>query len=166
MPAETCLPSRPARPFRLAPLALVVLLVATAFAVLAPAGAAQAAAPSGGADLCARVGDRAGFPRNDTLVLAVAIALAESNCVRTARGENGPTRGCGNGSTDRGLWQINDCWHPQVSDRCAYRAQCNADAAYRISSGGKDFTPWVTYNAGRHLQFMDEARAAVARLGD
>jgi hypothetical protein len=165
MPAHSHLPSHPIPSFRLTRLGLVALLVTTAFVVLAPASAAQAAAPSDGADLCARVGDRAGFPRNDTLVLAVAIGLAESGCIRTARGVNGPTQGCPNGSVDRGLWQINSCWHPEVSDRCSYRAQCNAHAAYAISSGGTDFTPWVTYNAGLHLRYMDEARAAVDRLG-
>ncbi len=146
---------------RLARLGVIAALACMALMVPAPA----MAAPSSGADLCARVGDRAGFPRDDTLVTAVAIAMAESGCVRKAKLVNGPTQGCPNGSVDRGLWQINSCWHPEVSASCTYRVRCNALAAYRISSGGTDFSPWVTYNTGAYLAFLDEARAAVARIG-
>lgn len=120
-------------------------------------------APAARADRCARVGHNSGF-RGESLVTAVAVALAESGCNLTARGTNGPTSGCPNGSVDRGLWQINDCYHPEVSDACAYDAQCNADATYRISSGGTDWRPWTTYRSGVYRRFLDEARAAVDRL--
>jgi len=109
------------------------------------------------ADLCAHVGHNAGFP-NDRLVTAVAVALAESRCNPDATGTNT------DGSRDRGLWQINSRWHPEVSDACAYDAQCNANEAYRISSQGTSWTPWTTYNSGAYTSWLDEARAAVDRL--
>jgi len=114
-------------------------------------------------DLCARVGHTAGY-RSDGLVVAVAVALAESTCTPSATGTNPPTAGCPNGSSDRGLWQINSCYHPTVSNGCAYDAQCNATAAYRISSGGRSWTPWATYNSGRYRSFLSTAATAVRRL--
>jgi peptidoglycan hydrolase-like protein with peptidoglycan-binding domain len=117
-----------------------------------------------GADLCARVGYDAGF-RGERLVTAVAVALAESSCRPSASNTNGPTAGCPNGSTDRGLWQINNCYHPSVTNTCAYNAACNARAAYSISSSGSNWQPWSTYNSGRYRSFLTQARAAVNRLG-
>jgi hypothetical protein len=163
------------------PIAAILAVVATLAALLLavpPASGAPGPTPAsvGGpaplatpaasaADLCARVGSAAGFPRPAALTTAVAIALAESGCQPGARGSNGPTAGCPNGSLDRGLWQINDCYHYEVSDSCAYDAQCNANAAARISARGRDFTPWSTYNSGAYRAHLDAARAAVARLG-
>jgi len=114
-------------------------------------------------DLCAQVGHAAGY-RSDGLVVAVAVALAESTCTPSATGTNGPTAGCPNGSTDRGLWQINSCYHPTVSNACAYDAQCNATQAYRISAGGRSWSPWATYTSGRYRSFLSTAAAAVRRL--
>jgi Lysozyme like domain/Repeat of unknown function (DUF346) len=124
---------------------------------------APAAVAADAADLCAEVGSQAGFS-GDRLVTAVAVALAESGCNPSARGVNPPTSGCPNGSVDRGLWQINNCYHAEVSDACAYDAQCNANAAYRISSGGTNWTPWSTYNSGAYLSYLAQAQAAVDRL--
>ncbi|MFB7268014.1 transglycosylase SLT domain-containing protein, partial [Streptomyces nojiriensis] len=141
---------------RLAASALASLLVAAGLA----AGASPAyAAPS---DLCAQVGYSAGW-RGEALEFAVAIALAESSCNPGASNRQGNVDA--EGSTDRGLWQINDFYHPDVTNACAYDAQCNANEAFRISSGGTNWQPWSTYNRGHHWRHMDEARAAVARLG-
>lgn len=84
---------------------------------------------------------------------AVAVAWAESRGNPSATGRNP-------GSYDRGLWQINSKWHPDVSDSCAYNAACNAKNAVRISSGGSRWSPWATYNDGLHNQFMSQARSA------
>ncbi len=150
---------RLARPRGLTRLGAVVILSIIALALPAPATAASSSA----ADLCAKVGSQAGFSGNG-LVTAVAVGMAESGCSPTASNSNGPTKGCPNGSVDRGLWQINSCYHPTVSKNCAYDAQCNANAAYRISSGGSNWQPWVTYNNGRCKAYLDQARAAVGRL--
>ena len=134
----------------LTPALTTAALLATGVLVAAPAQAA------GDIDLCVTVGRAAGFAGED-LVRAVAVAMAESRCDPAATGHNdGPPP-----SDDRGLWQINDYWHPEVTDACAYDAACNARAAYRISRGGDDWTPWSTYNHGTYLAYMDQARAAV-----
>ena len=154
------------RPVRAVPpirLGLVVILALIALAVPAPAMAASDASSSAASDLCATVASRAGFS-GDKLVTAVAVGLGESSCRPDAYNSNGPTKGCPNGSVDRGLWQINSCWHPSVSENCAYDAQCNANAAYRISAKGANFKPWVAYTNGRYKNYLNEARAAVSRL--
>jgi lysozyme-like protein len=157
----------------LAALAALLLLVPLAAAAAADPGPARpaslgpgvtAAATPAAADLCARVASTAGF-RSDRLVMAVAIGLAESDCTTGARHPNGATAGCPYGSLDRGLWQINDCYHAEVRDSCAYNAQCNANAAYTISAGGTNWQPWTTYINGDYAGRLAEARAAVARLG-
>jgi hypothetical protein len=83
------------------------------------------------ASTCATAAYKAGFPfvtfvstpAGDyrSVVVAIAVGLAEASCYPLARGVNGPTSGCPNGSVDRGLWQINNCYHPNVSDACAYQ---------------------------------------------
>lgn len=101
----------------------------------------------------------------DQLAVCVAIATAESGLRTDAVGHNGPTSGCPNGSRDRGLWQINDCYHPDVSDDCAFDANCNARAMYAISSGGHNWRPWSTYNNGAYQQYLTAAQVAIANLG-
>ena len=157
------------RPVRAVPpirLGIVVILALVALAVPAPAMAASDASDasaSAAADLCATVASRAGFS-GDRLVTAVAVGMGESSCRPDTYLSNGPTKGCPNGSTDRGLWQINSCWHPSVSKSCAYDAQCNANAAHRISAKGTNFKPWVAYTNGSYRNHLEAARAAVARL--
>ena len=84
---------------------------------------------------------------------AVAVAWAESRGDTKAKGYN-------SNSVDRGLWQINNYWHRDVSDSCAFDAACNAKAAVRISSGGSRWSPWATYNDGLHHRWMNDARRA------
>jgi hypothetical protein len=112
---------------------------------------------------CARPANRVHFKR-DRAVVAVAVGMAESYCQKKATGHNPPTSGCPNGSDDRGLWQINSCYHSEVSDRCAYRAKCNARAAKHISDHGKDWTPWSAYNSGAYKQYLEVAQQAVHRV--
>jgi hypothetical protein len=85
---------------------------------------------------------------------AVAVALAESSGKCKASHTNA------GGTIDRGLWQVNDYWHPECSDSCAYDCSCNAGCAKSIAGGGSDWTPWATYNAGAHLKYMSQAQAA------
>ena len=151
---------RALRPTRLG---IVVIVALVALGVPAPAMAAADASSSAAADLCTKVASRAGFS-GSRLVTAVAVGMAESSCRPDAYLSNGPTKGCPNGSVDRGLWQINSCWHPSVSKSCAYDAQCNANAAYRISSGGANWKPWVAYTNGRYKAHLAQAKAAVGRL--
>lgn len=91
-------------------------------------------------------------------VMAVAVALAE-------HGGN-VMEDCENETEDRGSFQINRRWHPEVSDSCAFNLQCSAKAVYRITSTGLFWSAWVTYKEGTHKQYLDRAREAVEKAGD
>ncbi len=166
---------------------LLVPIAILAFALVSPAGVTAAAAqpsqqapaslgpglgvaPSdtavvAAATVCAKVAYKAGFSYTievstsqgpvRQIVVAVAVGMAESGCNPSATGQNP-------GSVDRGLWQINSYYHSEVSDACAYQAQCNANAAWNISSKGTDWTPWSTYNNGAWAQYLSTARDAVS----
>ena len=172
-PCPRRLTVRAARRFILLP-ALSVLLAAGG--LLAQSGAASASAgpaPAAGhlrpaslgpglgrparddtvseAYVCAKVAAKAGLSYTTRvhannggsypeIVLAVAIALAESSC------SPGATYTNPDGCVDRGLWQIDSCAWPNVSNACAYQIQCNADAARNISAKGTDWCPWSTYS--------------------
>lgn len=92
----------------------------------------------------------AGFTGN-SLNIAVAIAQAESSFNTNAKLVNT------DGSIDRGLWQINNRWHPEVSDAQAYDPAGAARAAYAISNKGTSFTPWVTFTTGAYKKYMPVA---------
>jgi Lysozyme like domain len=106
----------------------------------------------------ARAAYEAGF-RGEGLVMAIAVTGAESTFNPKASLRNGPTKGCPRGSTDRGLLQINDCYHSEVSVTCAYDPACNMKAAHRISGGGKHWSQWYGYKSGNYRKFMAQARA-------
>jgi hypothetical protein len=100
-----------------------------------------------------------GFGSNSPI--AASIAMAESSGDPLNQGFNaGPPV-----SVDRGLWQINSYYHPEVSDACAYNPVCCCQQAYRISSGGTDWTPWSTYSGGEYSAYITEAEAIYAALG-
>jgi len=48
------------------------------------------------------------------------------------------------GSRDRGLFQINDYYHPFVSDACAFDYKCNTDYAWRMfKNDNYTFIRWM-----------------------
>ena len=113
----------------------------------------------------AQIAYDAGF-RGEDLITAVALTQPES-------GRNPSINNAGtntNGTIDYGLWQINDIHNPPIPG--IYDPVVNARFAYDIyrtapRGGGYNFTPWSAFNAGRHTQWLDEARAgAEAALGD
>ena len=65
-------------------------------------------------------------------------------------------------SRDRGPWQINDHWHPEVTDEEAFDLAISTDEAYRISNQGSSFSPWSAYSNGRYKLFMDLGYATYA----
>lgn len=129
------------------------------------AGVPAADLSSAAVTLCVKVAAKAGFSFNDTvatslgrepqIVVAVSIAMAESSCDPKAVFHDP------DGSEDRGLWQINNRAWPGVSDACAFDAQCNADAAWKISAKGADWNPWSTFGNGAWKNFVSAAKAAV-----
>lgn len=117
----------------------------------------------------ARAAQAAGF-KGDALVNAVSVALAESGqyfsktdewkCDPIARFVNLGTRY----SVDRGIFQINNVAHPDVTDDEADTPLTAAKEAYRISKNGTNFTPWATWNSGSAAKRKAVAQAAVAQL--
>lgn len=94
-------------------------------------------------------------------IIAVAIMMAESGLLTNATNSNpGPPA-----STDRGVAQINDYYHPTVTDACAFNPACAIREMFRISGGGSDFTPWAAFNAGTHTQFISQVRETVGYKG-
>lgn len=89
----------------------------------------------------------AGFT-GSALDIAVAIAKAESGFRVDAINNNT------NGSTDRGLWQINSVHSQYDPNRLLSDPVYNATAAFQISSSGTNFTPWTTFNTGAYKQFL------------
>ena len=108
----------------------------------------------------ARVAKTAGIAcTGERIAIAVAVAKAESGFRPTITNTAGNTHGI-----DRGLWQINSYWHPNVTAACAFSPSCNARAMVRISSTGTKWSPWWTFVNGKHRPFMAQARAAQAAV--
>lgn len=101
---------------------------------------------------------QAGF-KGDALSWAIAIALAESGGNTQAVGKNS------DGSRDRGLWQFNSRWHPEISDAEAFNPGTAAKAAYRVSSGGKSWSQWATYKSGAARRQLPAAQTAATLAG-
>lgn len=51
------------------------------------------------------------------------------------------------GSLDRGLWMINNVYHPEVSDDCAYDWFCSTREAIRIAKS-RGWGEWIAYKHG------------------
>lgn len=46
------------------------------------------------------------------------------------------------GSVDRGYWQFNSHWHPEVSDNCVKDIKCSTDRAYEMFKKDGSFKQW------------------------
>jgi hypothetical protein len=127
------------------------------------------------ASTCARAAYKAGFPMDSftrtergnyrTIVVAVAIGMAESGC--------NPTAVNGSGScASRGIWQIEQCYWPRVTEACLANTQCNGDAAWAyVYRDGDTFCWWQTYDSscgagynGAWANYISAAQAAVRSL--
>lgn len=106
----------------------------------------------------ATVANSAGFT-GDSLVKATAIALAESS----GRTDVVNSIGC------VGLWQIYQKVHvkahPHWTTEWLKNPQNNANAAFILSNGGKNWIPWEVYTNGMYLMHMEAARQAVSGGG-
>jgi hypothetical protein len=89
----------------------------------------------------------AGFS-GQALSTIVAIAQAESSLNTQAQHTNG------DGSIDRGILQINNRWHHDIDNNCAFSPDCAFRAGFSISRGGRDFSAWSTYSSGAYLRFL------------
>lgn len=144
---------------------LPVVLLGAVVGALTGSGLASPLGVEGaaGAVGLATAAAQAGF-QGQALRVAVAVGLAESGGNPTARNPNPPTPGCPIGSTDRGAWQLNNCYHAEVPDTCADQLTCAAAETYRISTAGTDWTPWTTFTNGTWQAQLPAADHAVATL--
>lgn len=161
------------------PLGVLSLPFVAPQAFSAPLGATAPAQPGVGAlggDQVASLAYEAGF-RGQALVLAVAIAGAESRWVASAEGDTYPIKSCECHS--HGLWQVRSC--PQADPAVTYSTSgChppldrgtkaelddprdNAGAAFALaSSSANGFDNWSTYTNGAYEAWMSQAEAATA----
>lgn len=105
----------------------------------------------------AQIAAGAGFTGTG-LVRAIAVALAESSGTAAATHTNS------DGSIDRGLWQLNSRWHPEVSAAQALAPATAAAATYTISKAGTDWHEWATWNSGAAAAQMGRAQLAAASV--
>jgi len=106
----------------------------------------------------------AGLPC-ENLVMAGAVAMAESGGWPGATNVNGSSGDCPSGSIDRGIWQINDCYWPQFDDTCAFEPACNAMAMATISGDGSSFSLWSSVTPdGTYASYLEPAQAALASV--
>lgn len=100
----------------------------------------------------------AGFSPDQAATMT-AIALAESRGDSTARDPRG----------GRGLWRIDVRAHADLAGDDLFDPLSNARAAFAVSRGGVDLSPWATARGGpsaRYLRFRAEAEAAGVAHGD
>jgi hypothetical protein len=142
---------------------LPAVLLAAAVGALGDGADASRPVGAGVAVRLAVAAAQAGFS-GQGLRLAVAVGLAESGGNPTAGGANPPTPGCPAGSLDRGAWQLNNCYHPEISDACADDLACAAVETYRISAGGSDWREWTTYTSGAYQAQLAAADQAITAL--
>lgn len=103
---------------------------------------------------------QAGLSCSPNLITAGAVAMAESSLIPNNVGNNPPTSGCPNGSSDYGLWQVDTCYHKNYSVSCLKDGACNAKAMVEISANGTNWKPWSAYNSGRYKKYVNAATAA------
>src|SRR5262245_22030042 len=104
---------------------------------------------------------QAGFSPDQSATMT-AIALAESG--GDSRSHNT------HGEDSRGLWQINVRAHPDLGTRMdLFDPVENARAAFQVSHGGSDISPWTVTHGGisaRYLRFRERAETAALAYGD
>jgi hypothetical protein len=98
--------------------------------------------------------------RGSSLITAVAIAGAESNYRHDAKNLRYPDHSIGE-------WQINQLAHKgrYGSDAALTNVRTNARAAYQISGGGRNFSPWSTFTNGAYRGYLSQAQQAVRSIG-
>jgi hypothetical protein len=107
---------------------------------------------------------QAGF-KGQALQIAYAVAMAESS--GNARAHNG---NAATGDNSYGLFQINmlGSMGPErrkqfglSSNEELFDPLTNAKIAYKMSGGGKNWTPWSTYTRGTYREFLGQNGATV-----
>lgn len=101
----------------------------------------------------------AGVVSASALAISIAIAMAESGGKVSATHKNI------DGSTDLGLWQINNRAHPNYdANKLISIASYNAGAMFAISAAGTNWGPWTTFTTGMYKQFLSQATIAAGQV--
>ncbi len=79
--------------------------------------------------------------------VALAIAKCESGLNPGAKHRNR------DGSIDRGLWQWNSSAHPEITNECAYDAECSTKEFIEYQKANH-LSPWVCYSSGRYKKYL------------
>jgi hypothetical protein len=74
-------------------------------------------------------------------IIAASIIMAESGGYPENTNVNGPDS-TAPGSVDRGLWQWNSQWWPQITDAAAFNPESSTILAWLASNGYSDWSPW------------------------
>ena len=115
----------------------------------------------------ARLAQQAGFS-GDGLRQMVATIFPESGGRPDAHNPN-----AGTGDNSYGLAQINMLGNLGPARLKQFGIQnneqlfdplTNLKAAFAVSGGGKNFSPWSAWKSGKHQQYLDDADAAIAQL--
>lgn len=93
---------------------------------------------------------QAGFS-GEGLRIGLAVGLAEGSNTGARNTNKDKYR-----SVDRGWWQWNSKWHPEVSDEEADDPFASARHLFRVTNGGKDWNQWSTFKNGRYKNYLGE----------
>ena len=140
------------------PQAASTLTPQTASGIVPAPYAAQPTAPSIPLSI-AQAAYAAGF-RGQSLVTAIAIALAESSGNPNAVNSSDPNGG------SFGLWQINGIHASEFGSLWSQvlNPTVNAQMAYAVSGGGTNFTPWSTFTSGAYAANLGVAQTAASQV--
>lgn len=105
----------------------------------------------------AQAAQAAGFT-GDNLITSIAVSKAESGWDPKAINYNT------NGSTDKGLWQINSIHTAILATGDPFDPSANARMAKAVFDGS-GWPAWTTWTSGAYRQYLPEATAAVGQLG-
>ncbi len=86
----------------------------------------------------------AGFKDAHNLVVAVMVILSESQGFDHAINTNP------DGSSDRGIWQLNTI-HAWITDEMAYDPAQASAAAFKLYMANSGFKPWAAFTSGVYL---------------
>ena len=99
-----------------------------------------------------------GFAANDKQNLVICVAIAQAESGGNTKAVNAANT---NGTTDKGLWQINTVHDGKLPGQDRFNPDVNAELMMQISSGGTNWQPWSTYNNGAYAKYTAEVASAL-----
>jgi hypothetical protein len=96
-------------------------------------------------EMIARIAKEEGLTDKEIKTI-LAVAQCESHYDDKMAGKN-------RNSIDRGLWQFNSYWYSQVSDECAFDAECSTREFIKYYKRGR-IDDWVCFSTKKYLQYV------------